>query len=101
MKNGTPVYVYTITNDGEVLERVGIVSKQTDKSLTVTMYGGQKMVLNRKSGVITKDAMWSKVPQKNVYIELMLDILTERRATYQERIRTTTIRINNIRQCAG
>ena len=95
------VYVYTMARDGEVIERKGVISRQSTKMITITVRDGQRLTLGKKSGVITKDAMWSRYPQKHVYIEKMLDVLMERRAMYQERLRTTTCRINGIRQCAG
>ena len=101
MKRGTPVYVYTTSRDGYVVERDGVIAKNTPSSVIIRVYGGQLIALSKTPGKISKGAMWSKIPQKNVYIELMLEMLNERREEYRERLAATTKRMANIRSCAG
>ena len=101
MKCGQAVFVYTMSADGHVMERSGVIAKITPKNAIIRVYGGQRIVLARTPCKISKDSMWSKTPQKNVYVELMLEILNERREVYRERIASTTRRIANIRNCAG
>ena len=100
MANKT-VRVYSIATDGEVIERIGIISRKTDKNIIVTLYGGQRMSLPKTPCVVRKDVMWSSYPCKNVYIEQMLEILVERRESYRSRLESTSRKIANIRECAG
>ena len=98
MKYGASVYVYTLSSDGHVVERVGTVNKRTDDSLIVTVSGRQHIILSRRSGEIKNNSMWSKTPQKNVYIEKMLDILTARQAECRDKLAAVTRKIANIRE---
>ena len=95
------VYTYAISNSGQVIERTGIISTRTARSIIVTVDGGQRILCGREPGVIVNDKMWSSYPAKNVYVEKMLDVLLDRRAIYQDRLEATARRIKNIRQCAG
>lgn len=100
-RNGSTVYVYTMTNDGKVIERDGIVShkERGKKFMLVTFKGGQRICLPSAAGVIHNNSMWSMVPQKNVYIEKMIELLLDRRENYQRRLEATTRRITNVRAC--
>lgn len=100
---GEPVYIYSMEETGRVVERTGVVSFKSRKNQTLvaTLPTGQKLILNFCSGKIRNDSMWSRSPQKNVYIEKMLDILVERRDAFQNKARLTTSRIANIRACAS
>lgn len=100
-KNGSTVYVYTLAEDGRVIERPGIVShKQRGKKLMlVTFNGGQRICLSSAPGEIRNNNMWSAVPMKNVYIEKMIEILMDRREDYQRKLEATTRRITKVRTC--
>lgn len=94
------VYVYTINSEGVIREREGIIVSRSDNRVIARVYGGQRVVLGKYADKIHNDAMWSYRPKKHLYATQMLDILVDRRAEYQEKVITTTRRINNIRKYA-
>ena len=91
------VYVYTMDSCGHVVERVGVIGMRTAQSVIVTVEGGQRILCNRKPGVISGDKMWSSYACRGVYVQKMLDVLLDRRAVYQDRLEATTRRIKNLR----
>lgn len=91
------VYIYSIAQDGRVIERTGVITAKTDMCAVARAQDGHNVILARKAGEIRNNAMWSAVPMKYAYVEKMLDILVERRNHYQERLAATTRRIANIR----
>lgn len=95
------IYIYTINNNGEVVERSGTINHRTEKAVVASVSGGQRLLLHRCADTIHNDAMWSYKPHKCFYAEKMLDILVERRASFQNSLDATTRRINNIRKYAG
>ena len=90
-------YVYSMTIDGHVIERAGIVGRRTAKSVIITVNGGQRVLCDRKPGVISGDKMWSTYACRGVYVQKMLDVLLARRAVYQDRLESTAKRINNLK----
>lgn len=100
-KIGETVHVYSMADDGRVLDRLGVVtgaSKQNDVVM-VRLDGGQIMSLPYNPGRIVKDSMWSTAAKRNVYIEQMLEILMDRQEHYRERLRSTTRKISVMRSC--
>jgi len=100
-KNGDTVYVYTMKSTGEVMERVGIVSRKHRGAalMLVTFNGGQRLCLSSKAGEIHNNTMWSREPMRNVYIMKMIDILLDRKAKYEERIASTNRRLQVLKEC--
>lgn len=101
IKSGDKIYVYTMKATGEVVERVGVVGKKRTGAtyMLATVDGGQRVCLMQKSGVVHNNMMWSKEPQRNVYIMKMIDILLKRRDTYEERIAATNRRLTVLKEC--
>ena len=95
------IYIYTLNNNGEVVERNGTITRRTEKSIVASVYGGQRLLLDRCADTIHNDAMWSYKPHKCFYAEKMLEILVERKAAFQNSLDATTRRIINIRKYAG
>lgn len=94
-KNGDSVYVYTMKATGEVVERIGIVSRKHRGStlMLVTFNGGQRMCISVKPGEVHNNVMWSREPMRNVYIMKMIDILLSRKDKYEERIASVNRRL--------
>ena len=91
------VYVYSMANDGHVIERTGVITSRSKECAVARVQDGHNVILARKAGEIRNNAMWSVVPQRLVYVEKMLDILVDRRELYRDRLEATTRRIANIR----
>lgn len=93
------VYVYTLTADGEPRERQGHIVKKYDKFILVAINGcSQRLCLSSRQTDIHNNAMWSKQPQKNYYIERMLELLLTRQEEYRDKIKSTQKRINKLKQ---
>ena len=102
-RKGETIHVYTMAEDGRVIDRLGVVThaSRKDNALIVRLEGGQRMSVPFGACNIGKDAMWSRLPRKNVYIELMLDVLVERQDNYRRKMQSVTRKIGVMRSCAG
>lgn len=98
---GTSVYVYSLDSNGNVIERKATIArrKTAEKYMVVRLYGGQMMCLPKNPRTIIKDAMWSDVSQKAVYVEKMTDILYDRMELYRDKLQTVTKKMKNMRAC--
>ena len=103
VKNGTAVYVYTLGENGRVVEREGILmDTRGAKSVRLAVLrGGQKVCLPGRQSDIRNDMMWSERPMKNVYINKMREVLVERRHIYEERLLSINKRIAALNQYDG
>ena len=100
---GETVHVYSMAEDGRVVDRLGVVQSKSklNGTIIIRLYDGQRMSLPFQAGSIAKDAMWSRAAKKNVYIELMLEILADRQEIYRHKLQATTRKIGVMRSCAG
>ena len=100
VRKGSAIFVYTMTKDGIVNERTGIVSGKYEKFIIATLGNGQRICLDRKQCEIHNNAMWSSMAQKNVYINKMLDVLYDRCEDYEKKLYSVRKRIARMRECA-
>ena len=94
-----PIYVYTLTADGKPRERKGHITKRCGKYILVSIDNSyQRLCLSSRQTDIHNNAMWSNQPQKNVYIERMIELLMDRQKDYRAKIDSTQKRINKLKQ---
>lgn len=95
-------YLYSLPKDGGVVERVVILSRKRGSDYAVAVCsGGQRVIVSASACTLHNDTMWSKSPQKNVYIQKMVDAMLQRRGKYQEKVAFMSRRLAKIRSCAG
>ena len=92
-------YVYTINNRGEVYERSVVLKRRNGNkyAIAVTEHG-QSIIVSSKALELHNDNMWSKVPQKNVYVEKMIEALLDREDWYRNKANSTHRRIMMLKE---
>jgi len=99
---GETVHVYSMAEDGSVIDRLGVVQSKSrvNDTILIRLDGGQRVALPFRAGKIDKDSMWSAAAKKNVYIEQMLEVLMDRQEIYRHKLQATTRKIGVMRSCA-
>lgn len=98
-KIGTYVYVYSLDSDGKVVERKATITSKREKYIVVRLYGGQMMSLAKTPRTIRKDAMWTDVSQKALYVDKMTELLYQRMEKHRDKIQSAARKLKNMRAC--
>lgn len=98
-KVGALVYVYSLDDCGKVVERKGTITNIGEKYIVVRLYGGQMMSLTKTPRTICKDAMWTDVSQKALYVDKMTEILYQRMEKHRDKIQSAARKLKNMRAC--